>query len=36
MKVPARLERMGDYLEAKAGRRTFSFDFIRARILELE
>lgn len=36
MKVPKRLARMGDYLEAKAGRRTFSFDFIRSRILEME
>ncbi|MDT0497855.1 acyl-ACP desaturase [Algiphilus sp. W345] len=36
MKVPKRLARMGDYLEAKAGRRTFSFDFIYSRILELE
>ena len=36
MKVPLRLARMGDYLEAKAGRRTFSFDFIYSRILELD
>lgn len=36
MKVPQRLARMGDYLEAKTGRRTFSFDFIYSRILELD
>jgi acyl-[acyl-carrier-protein] desaturase len=28
MKIPARLQRMGDYLEAKASHRTFTFDFL--------
>jgi acyl-[acyl-carrier-protein] desaturase len=33
MKIPARLARMGDYLEAKAGPRTFAFDFLYDRPL---
>lgn len=36
MRIPARLARMADYLEAKtAGKRRFSFDFIYGRALEI-
>lgn len=36
MKIPQRLARMADYLEAKtAGKRTFSFDFIFGRTVEI-
>lgn len=35
MKIPARLERMADYLDAKASHRSFSFDFIYDRAITL-
>ena len=35
MKIPARLARMGDYLEAKSSHRSFSFDFIYDRVITL-
>lgn len=36
MKIPSRLARMADYLEAKAtGKRQFSFDFIYGRTIEI-
>ncbi len=36
MKIPARLARMADYLDAKAfGKRAFSFDFIYGRTIEI-
>lgn len=34
MKIPARLERMADYLDAKTNPRNFSFDFIYDRVIE--
>lgn len=35
MKIPARLARMGDYLEARASHRTFAFDFLYDRPVAL-
>lgn len=36
MKIPARLERMASYLDAKAAaERSFSFDFIYDRVITL-
>ncbi|MDB5987138.1 MAG: acyl-ACP desaturase [Nevskia sp.] len=35
MKIPARLERMADYLDAKTHPRSFSFDFIYDRVIDM-
>ncbi|HEU0195975.1 MAG TPA: acyl-ACP desaturase [Nevskiaceae bacterium] len=35
MKIPARLARMADYVEAKAGPRSFQFDFLGNRAIKL-